>query len=185
MALNEQDSFISGLEKTSGASASGKANPKQEEGQYFVDPNTGQYYFQSGNGEAMAIVPSDEAEANTNPTNSGPSTNDNQVVLNTGGDRYHTETIVPPDGNTGEVNYVLIVQQPDDKDKGGSEEVIGVYDFKNKNDFDDDIDRIDDKSKICKIKTSQQVTQAHMCNHCNYKTSKRYLLIVKAYDISF
>ena len=79
MASNEQDSFISGLEKTSGASTSGKANPKQEEGQYFVDPNTGQYYFQSGDGEAMAIVPSDEAEANTNPTNSGPSTSDNQV----------------------------------------------------------------------------------------------------------
>ena len=44
-----------------------------------MDQNTGQYYFQSGDGEAMAIVPSDEAEANTNPTNSGPSTSDNQV----------------------------------------------------------------------------------------------------------
>ena len=30
-------------------------------------------YFQSGD------VPSEEAEANTNPTNSGPSTSDNQV----------------------------------------------------------------------------------------------------------
>ena len=79
MASNELDSFISGLEKTSGASSSGGANPKQEKGQYFVDQNTGQYYFQSGDGEAMAIVPSDEAEANTNPTNSGPSTSDNQV----------------------------------------------------------------------------------------------------------
>ena len=79
MASNELDSFISGLEKTSGASTSGGANPKQEKGQYFVDQNTGQYYFQSGDGEAMAIVPSDEAEANTNPTNSGPSTSDNQV----------------------------------------------------------------------------------------------------------
>ena len=82
MASNELDSFISGLENTSGASTSGGANPKQEKGQYFMDQNTGQYYFQPGNGEAMAIVPSDEAEANTNPTNSGPSTSDNQV--NTG-----------------------------------------------------------------------------------------------------
>merc|ERR1739838_1286875 len=138
MASNELDSFISGLEKTSGANTSGGANPKQD---------TGQYYFQSGDGEAMAIVPSDEAEANTNPTNSGPSTSDNQVVLNTGGDQYQTVTIVPSDGNTGEVSYVLIVQQPEDKDKGGSEEAIGVYDFENENDFDDgDDDGIDDKS---------------------------------------
>ena len=79
MASNELDSFISGLEKTSGANSSGGANPKQEKGQYFVDQNTGQYYFQSGDGEAMAIVPSDEAEANTNPANTGPSTSDNQV----------------------------------------------------------------------------------------------------------
>ena len=93
-----------------------------------------------------------------------------QVVLNTGGDQYQTVTIVPSDGNTGEVSYVLIVQQPEEKDKGGSEEAIGVYDFENENYFDDD------KSKIRKIKTSQQVTQAHMCNYCNYTTSKRYLL---------
>ena len=60
MASNELDSFISGLSKTSGAgsSSAGVVNPKQEhseKGQYFVDSNTGQYYFQSGDGEAMAI----------------------------------------------------------------------------------------------------------------------------------
>ena len=176
MASNELETFISGSEKTSSASMSSGANPKQEKGQYFVDQNTGQYYFQSGIGEAMAIVPSDEDEANTNPTNSGPSTSDNQVVLNTVGDQYQTVTIVPSDGNTGEVSYVLIVQQPEDKDKGGSEEAIGVYDFEYENDFDDNNDGIDDKSKIRKIKRSQQVTQAHMCNYCNYTTSKRYLL---------
>jgi len=182
MASNELDSFISGLSKTSGAGSSsgGVVNPKQEhseKGQYFVDSNTGQYYFQSGDGEAMAIVPSDEAEANANAGNSGPSANDNQVMLNTGGDQYQTVTIVPSDGNTGEVSYVLIVQQPEDKDKGGPEEAIGVYDFENENDFDDgDEDGIDDKTKIRKLKSSQQVTQAHMCNYCNYTTSKRYLL---------
>ena len=164
MASSELDSYISGLEKASSASTSAGANPKQEEGQYFVDPNTGQYYFQSGNGEAMAVVPSDETEARTNPTNLGPSTSDNQVVSDTGDDQYQTVTC-----NAGEVSYVLIVQQPKDKDNGGSEEVIGVYDFKNKNDFND-------KSNIRKIKKSQQVTKDHMCNYCNYKTSKRYLL---------
>jgi len=33
----------------------------------------------------------------------------------------------------------------------------------------------DDKSKILKVvpKKSQTVTQAHMCNYCNYTTGKR------------
>ena len=48
MASNALDSFISSLEKTSGANSSDRANPKQEKGQYFVDQNTSQYYFQSG-----------------------------------------------------------------------------------------------------------------------------------------
>jgi hypothetical protein len=33
----------------------------------------------------------------------------NQVVLNTGGDQYQTVTIVPSDGHTGEVNNNLAV----------------------------------------------------------------------------
>ena len=82
----------------------------------------------------------------------------NQVMMSTGAssDQYQTVTIVPSDGNTGEVSYVLIVQQPEDKEKGGSEEAIGVYDFENENHFDDnddDDDGIDDKSKIRKLKT--------------------------------
>ena len=65
---------------------------------------------------------------------------------------------MPSDGNTGEVSYVLIVQQPEDKNKGDGEEAIGVYDFDNENEFDDeDVDNLDDKSKIRKIKPSQQV----------------------------
>ncbi len=68
------------------------------------------------------------------PSGSGRSNSvsDNQVVLNTGGDQYQTVTIVPSDGNTGEVSYVLIVQQPDDdKDKDDGDE-MGVYDFDGK-----------------------------------------------------
>lgn len=186
MANNELvDSLISGSATGGGTSGGPTANPKQEkEGQYFVDQNTGQYYFQSESGElSMAsAVQAETSAAEANKSN----VNDNQVVLNTGGDQYQTVTIVPSDGNTGEVSYVLIVQQPDDKDKGTSgasggagtgEEAIGVYDFENENDFDEgDEDAMDDKSKIRKLKPSQQVAQAHMCNYCNYTTSKRYLL---------
>ena len=70
---------------------------------------------------------------------------------------------MPSDGNTGEVSYVLIVQQPEDKNKGDGEEAIGVYDFDNENEFDDeDVDNLDDKSKIRKIKPSQQVILLEM-----------------------
>ena len=60
-------------------------------------------------------------------------------------------------GNTGEVSYVLIVQQPEDKEKAGTEEAIGVYDYENEFDEEDDDEGLDDKSKIKKIKSSQQV----------------------------
>ena len=80
--------------------------------------------------------------------------------MNTGGDQYQTVTIVPSDGNTGEVSYVLIVQQPEDKNKNDGDEAIGVYDFENDNDFDEgDDDNLDDKTKIRKIKPSQQVKE--------------------------
>lgn len=45
-------------------------------------------------------------------------------------DAYQTVTIVPSDTNSGEVSYVLIVQQPDDKnEKGGEDQDLTVYDF--------------------------------------------------------
>lgn len=56
-----------------------------------------------------------------------------QVILNAG-DAYQTVTIVPSEAGSGEVSYVLIVQQPDDKDgdKGegdGEDQDLTVYDF--------------------------------------------------------
>ena len=103
MASNELESFISGLDKT------GNAQPKVEQpekGQYFIDQATGQYYFQSGDGEAMAIVANEEAEAavaaataqSAQVVGEQATANENQVVMSTGGDQYQTVTIVPSDG---------------------------------------------------------------------------------------
>lgn len=50
------------------------------------------------------------------------------MILNAG-DAYQTVTIVPSDTNPGEVSYVLIVQQPDDKDDKGDDQDLTVYDF--------------------------------------------------------
>eukprot|EP00092_Neocalanus_flemingeri_P087083 GFUD01109828.1.p1 GENE.GFUD01109828.1~~GFUD01109828.1.p1 ORF type:complete len:312 (-),score=110.79 GFUD01109828.1:635-1570(-) len=180
-------------------------------GQYFVDQETGQYYFQSSNGETLTVVDAD------GPVTTGmlegddgahqmedtdlsqvighsdliakgePDLPHNQVVLAGGGsDQYQTVTIVPNDTNSGEVSYVLIVQQNETQDKkGGVEdgEQMAVYDFETENDpdYEDEDMALDDKTKVMKMlppkRTSQVVGgQAHMCNYCNYTTPKRYLL---------
>ncbi|XP_014614149.1 PREDICTED: transcriptional repressor CTCFL-like isoform X3 [Polistes canadensis] len=122
-----------------------------------------------------------------------PNNGNNQVVINSG-DAYQTVTIVPSDTNPGEVSYVLIVQQPESEDKdsrpaegesGEVEEAEGeqdltVYDFEDNEDNEAPVESEaeDDKTKIIKFlpKKSQTVTQAHMCNYCNYTSPKRYLL---------
>ncbi|XP_034232456.1 transcriptional repressor CTCFL isoform X1 [Thrips palmi] len=114
---------------------------------------------------------------------------DGQRMIINPGDSYQTVTIVPSDTNPGEVSYVLIVQQPED-DKDGEEDEdeeknddqdLTVYDFDEGEDGGPgplESGDEDDKTKIVKIlpKKSQTVTQAHMCNYCNYTSPKRYLL---------
>lgn len=124
----------------------------------------------------------------------------NQVVINSG-DAYQTVTIVPSDTNPGEVSYVLIVQQPESEEKESKpaenetiaatgtaaaaegeeaegEQDLTVYDFEDNEDNEAPVESEaeDDKTKIVKFlpKKSQTVTQAHMCNYCNYTSPKRY-----------
>ncbi|XP_008211025.1 transcriptional repressor CTCF isoform X2 [Nasonia vitripennis] len=123
-------------------------------------------------------------------TDNNVQTSDNQMVLNSG-EAYQTVTIVPSDSNPGEVSYVLIVQQPDgekserkiENENGegeDGEQDLTVYDFEDNEDNDAAIESEveDDKTKIVKFipKKSQTVSQAHMCNYCNYTSPKRYLL---------
>lgn len=95
------------------------------------------------------------------------------------GDAYQTVTIVPSDTNQGEVSYVLIVQQDGEGKEGeenGEDQDLTVYDFdENEESGMVDSEAEDDKSKIVKIlpRKSQTVTQAHMCNYCNYTSPKR------------
>lgn len=124
-----------------------------------------------------------ESEDNEAQVNSGGE----NVVLNSN-DAYQTVTIVPSDTNPGEVSYVLIVQQPENEDKERGEGAEGeegeqdltVFDFEDneENDAGTEYEADDDKTKIMKYlpKKSQTVTQAHMCNYCNYTSPKRYLL---------
>jgi len=183
-------------------------------GQYFVDQETGQYYFQSSTGDTLTVVGDegavgdgmldseesgagleqepDLAQASTMVTpallsgKQEPELPANQVVLAGGGsDQYQTVTIVPNQENSGEVSYVLIVQQNDNQDKKPGSGMSEVYDFETENDPDYDEDEdddmpLDDKEKVMKMlpkRASQLVANtAHMCNYCNYTTPKRYLL---------
>ncbi|XP_013787698.1 zinc finger protein 37-like isoform X2 [Limulus polyphemus] len=108
----------------------------------------------------------------------------NQVLLNTG-NSYQTVTIVPSDTNPGEVSYVLIVSQPDENkdDQKGLNMDMSVYDFNEVGEKYGEVVKEEaspDGSKMRTIrispKKSQTVTQAHMCNYCNYTSPKRYLL---------
>ena len=148
-------------------------------GQYFVDQETGQYYFQSSNGETLTVVDADgpvttgmlegddgshEMDQDTDLAQvmghsdliakGEPELPHNQVVLAGGGsDQYQTVTIVPNDTNSGEVSYVLIVQQNETQEKkggvGGGEQ-MAVYDFETENDPDyvDEDMAMDDKAKV-------------------------------------
>jgi len=160
----------------------------EKDGQFFVDQTTGQYYFQSNDGETMTMVDENDTEATAGPSGSEPEksgdvvskTRDDQVMLNAGGDNdaYQTVTIVPSDTNSGEVSYVLIVQPEDEKKgKGGGGEGEGdddVYDFDGEPGTLAEFDP--DAAEIKKPRPSQQTTQTHMCRYCNYTTGKRYLL---------
>lgn len=176
-----------------------------EVAQVFVD-DAGQYYYQNVDGtqQQMVVVSSEGAEGTEGDGGGGEggtvmlhhdeesmhevalgedgtlqvisgvdqSDASNQVVLNTG-DNNQIVTIVPSSTNSGEVSYVLIVEQSGENDKDDT-----VYDF---NEADEGLpyeSGDEDDKKMLRIihKKSQTVTQAHMCNYCNYTSPKRYLL---------
>ncbi|XP_054724967.1 zinc finger Y-chromosomal protein 2-like isoform X2 [Uloborus diversus] len=107
----------------------------------------------------------------------------NQVILNVG-NAYQAVTVVPTNGNSGEVSYMFIVAQADD-DKDPSKDIdldMSVYDFnegeKHGEIVAEEVAPDGTKTRTIRItqKKSQIVTQAHMCNYCNYTSPKRYLL---------
>ncbi|KAJ9600457.1 hypothetical protein L9F63_009227 [Diploptera punctata] len=178
-----------------------------EEGTYFVDQSGHYYYQASSDQQPVMTVVSgvadptaevadgtseatyvamqpqeghvEETITNMETSDDGNTTSGesaSQMILNAG-DAYQTVTIVPSDTNPGEVSYVLIVQQPDDKDDKGDDQDLTVYDFDEGEESAIALESgdEDDKTKIVKIlpKKSQTVTQAHMCNYCNYTSPKR------------
>ncbi|KAK4877312.1 hypothetical protein RN001_009818 [Aquatica leii] len=175
-----------------------EADVEAEGGTYFVD-QAGHYYYQAkGQGQPVMTVMSaaindvseegeefiinqendEEGDEGEDPI---PEDAPNHILINSG-NAYQKVTVVPADTNTGELSYVLIVQNPEDIKEGDQtdgDQDMTVYDFdENEDGAPIDSEAEDDKSKIVKIfhRKSQVVTQAHMCNYCNYTSPKRYLL---------
>ncbi|KAL3284826.1 hypothetical protein HHI36_018965 [Cryptolaemus montrouzieri] len=198
--VTEIQSYLAGFQKEIGSDVTIQQVTDEnevdgEEGTYFVD-QAGHYYFQAkGDSQPVMTVVSTsgmptgkdgqefiintEGETEEVEAEETPDPTDN-ILINTG-NAYQRVSLVPSDGNSGELSYVLIVQDPSDLKDGETDgdQDMAVYDFDDAEDggaVDSDIE--DDKSKIVKFvpRKSQVVTQAHMCNYCNYTSSKRYLL---------
>ncbi|XP_045463537.1 transcriptional repressor CTCF-like isoform X2 [Harmonia axyridis] len=197
--VTEIQSYLAGFQKEIGSDVTiqqvSDDVEDEEEGTYFVD-QAGHYYFQAkGDAQPVMTVVStpglsssnddreeyiinaenDKSDGDTEHKTSG------NILINTG-DTYQRVSLVPSDDASAEMSYVLIVQDPSDiKDgEGDGDQDMAVYDFDEAEESGEvvDSDIEDDKSKIVKIvpRKSQVVAQAHMCNYCNYTSSKRYLL---------
>ncbi|PRD24228.1 UNVERIFIED_CONTAM: hypothetical protein NCL1_44388 [Trichonephila clavipes] len=96
------------------------------------------------------------------------------------GNAYQAVTVVPTNGASGEVSYMFIVAQSDD-DKDPTKDIdldMSVYDFnegeKHGEIVAEEVAPDGTKTRTIRItqKKSQIVTQAHMCNYCNYTSPK-------------
>lgn len=104
-------------------------------------------------------------------------------IFHVSGNSYQTVTIVPTSevNQSGEVSYVLIVSQPDEKNTGD----MSVFDFKEEKGTTDEMeeeiledDTIEPKKSVAlpslKFAAARRapITQL-MCNYCNYTSAKR------------
>ncbi|KAF2357600.1 Zinc finger C2H2-type [Trinorchestia longiramus] len=120
----------------------------------------------------------------------GNAAGSNQVILNTGSSNQIV-TIVPSTTNPGEMSYVLIVEQG--SGDGSTDKDHTVYDFTEGEDAlafsdgeEDSQPRVtgtvtssvtSSKGRTVTRRSQSTGSQAHMCNYCNYTSTKRYLLI--------
>lgn len=74
---------------------------------------------ESGQEENEEFMINQENEEESEPAEEGGLSNqeNTQIVINSG-DAYQRVTVVPADANSGELSYVLIVQQPDELKDG-------------------------------------------------------------------
>ncbi|KAI8431174.1 hypothetical protein MSG28_001213 [Choristoneura fumiferana] len=132
---------------------------------YFVDEQ-GRYYYQPGENQTIEAIAED----------------DNTMIE----EGYQTVTLVPSDTGTGEVSYVLVVQeetkpvinvdikidQEEEEDKGNDD----VYNFE-----EEGIEEVseDEEEATKRKRTPKRRNQRSKftCSFCNYTSHRRYLLL--------
>lgn len=139
-----------------------------EEGQ--VNSENNQVVINSGDAyQTVTIVPSD-----TNPGEVS------YVLIVQQPETEEKESKPTEDDATTVAVAAAAAAAPAEGEEAEGEQDLTVYDFEDNEDNEAPVESEteDDKTKIIKFlpKKSQTVTQAHMCNYCNYTSPKRYLL---------
>ena len=176
---------------------------EDDTGQYFVDQATGQYYFQSSNGDMVQVMEDGEVGGDTGvgpppslmdtgetePGQLDPAGDLNQVMgghlvskqdpdlpsnqVIMAGGDQYQTVTIVPNQENNGELSYVLIVQNDGEKKGAMGE---VYDFETENDPDyEDGEEVDEKTKM-KYKQTSQVAASFTCNYCNYSTPKRYLL---------
>ncbi|XP_055535530.1 transcriptional repressor CTCF-like [Wyeomyia smithii] len=132
---------------------------EEEGGCYFVDQSGNYYYQASKDSEPVLTTAPPDAEIEGDEEGSESAATENCKL----------------EPKSEDVSYVFIVQQNEAKDDGDAaadgEEDEHVYDFE-----EGDYGLTDQKPNVSKMKTQSLGRVTHMCNYCNYTTTKRFLL---------
>ncbi|XP_053624196.1 transcriptional repressor CTCF-like isoform X2 [Plodia interpunctella] len=144
---------------------------------YFVDEE-GRYYYQpSGENQNLVSLAGTVSEDNVSLQEALPEEDPMMVE----GDRYQTVTLVPSESSTGEVSYVLVVQDQVGKVEQEEKSTDDVYQFEEEEErqVEQEEEEEDKKPKPAATKkNNRQYLRPHFtCSFCSYTSHRRYLLL--------
>ncbi|XP_013199483.2 transcriptional repressor CTCF isoform X2 [Amyelois transitella] len=149
---------------------------------YFVDEE-GRYYYQpAGDNQNIVSLPATVSQENVQNIEAAMP-EDEQMMVD--GDRYQTVTIMPSETSTGEVSYVLVVQDQVGKvEQEEKNDDVYIFDEEEANDEEQQQSEAEEllekkpKPVTGGKKTSRQYLRPHFtCSFCTYTSHRRYLLL--------
>ncbi|XP_063633018.1 transcriptional repressor CTCF-like isoform X1 [Cydia splendana] len=143
---------------------------------YFVDEQ-GRYYYQQGENQSIMSLPTPD------DNDEGIAEDENNLME----EGYQTVTLVPSETGSGEVSYVLVVQeetkpvlnvdikidQEDEEDKGNDD----VYNFEEEGAEEEEEEEEEGGAKRKKTPKRRNMRSKFTCTFCNYTSHRRYLLL--------
>ncbi|XP_063546922.1 transcriptional repressor CTCF-like isoform X1 [Cydia strobilella] len=142
---------------------------------YFVDEQ-GRYYYQQGENQSIMSLPTPD------DNDEGIAEDENNLME----EGYQTVTLVPSETGSGEVSYVLVVQeetkpvlnvdikidQEEEEDKGNED----VYNFEEEG-AEEASEGEEEGAKRKKTPKRRNMRSKFTCTFCNYTSHRRYLLL--------